>query len=141
MASASAGGQAVHPRKVVNWPSKVFGVNPAGLNWPRSVVILDLMLIPLVLFWAIGYEQYLLSALFGVLLAGLAGPGGAFWCYGRCAARGLACSSCSSAPPRKARGNAGHIARLTLSMAPNRAAGLSWRRRARGPPGHWAWVT
>ena len=50
---------------VTGWLSKVFGLNPAGLNWPRSVLILDLMLVPLVLFWAIGYEQYLLSALFG----------------------------------------------------------------------------
>jgi hypothetical protein len=31
-----------------------------------------------VVFWAIGYEQYLLSALFGVLFAGLADPGGGF---------------------------------------------------------------
>jgi uncharacterized membrane protein YccC len=79
VASAStAGGQAVHQGKVTGWLSKVFGLNPAGLNWPRSVLILDLMLVPLVLFWAIGYEQYLLSALFGVLLAGLTDPGGAF---------------------------------------------------------------
>jgi hypothetical protein len=62
----------------VSWLSKVFGLNPAGLNWPRGVAILDLMLVPLVLFWAIGYEQYLLSAIFGALLTVLADPGGSY---------------------------------------------------------------
>ncbi len=33
---------------------------------------------PLIVFWAIGHEQYLLSALFGLLFAGLADPGGRF---------------------------------------------------------------
>ncbi|MYS86593.1 FUSC family protein [Embleya scabrispora] len=56
--------------------SKVFKLNPAGLNWPRAVMFLDAALVPLVLFWAIGHEQYLLSALFGLLFAGLADPGG-----------------------------------------------------------------
>ncbi|MGW1532585.1 hypothetical protein [Streptomyces aureus] len=32
------------------------------------------------MFWAIGYEQYLLSAIFGVLFTALADPGGR---YGR----------------------------------------------------------
>ncbi|WP_416978000.1 FUSC family protein [Streptomyces sp. T028] len=58
--------------------SKVFEVNPAGLNWPRAVVFLDVGLVPLFVFWAIGYEQYLLSALFGLLFAALADPGGGF---------------------------------------------------------------
>jgi Fusaric acid resistance protein-like len=58
--------------------SKVFELNPAGLNWPRAVAFLDVALVPLVVFWAIGYEQYLLSAVFGVLFAGLADPGGSF---------------------------------------------------------------
>jgi len=62
----------------MGWLSKVFELNPAGLNWPRGVMILDVALVPLVVFWAIGYEQYLLSALFGVLFAALADPGGAF---------------------------------------------------------------
>jgi hypothetical protein len=64
--------------EVMNWLSKVFKLNPAGLNWPRGVMILDVLLVPLVVFWAIGYEQYLLSAVFAVLFAALADPGGGF---------------------------------------------------------------
>lgn len=60
--------------------SKVFELNTTGLNWPRAVMFLDLALVPLVIFWAIGYEQYLLSALFGLLFSWLADPGGP---YGR----------------------------------------------------------
>jgi hypothetical protein len=56
----------------------VFALNPAGLNWPRGVLVLDVALVPLVVFLAIGYEQYLLSALFGVLFAALVDPGGAY---------------------------------------------------------------
>ena len=56
--------------------SRVFDVNPSGLNWPRAVLFLDVALVPLVVFWAVGHEQYLLSALFGALFAGLADPGG-----------------------------------------------------------------
>ena len=85
MASASAGeGRPVHSGKVVSWLSKVFELNPAGLNWPRAVLFLDIALVPLVVFWAIGYEQYLLSALFGALFAWLADPGGG---YGQRASR------------------------------------------------------
>jgi Fusaric acid resistance protein-like len=68
----------------MGWLSKVFKLNPAGLNWPRAVMFLDLALVPLVVFWAIGHEQYLLSALFGMLFAGLADPGGG---YGQRASR------------------------------------------------------
>jgi hypothetical protein len=57
-------------------PAKVFELDPAGINWPRAVMFVDAALVPLVVFWAIGHEQYLLSALFGLLLAGLADPGG-----------------------------------------------------------------
>jgi hypothetical protein len=64
----------------MSWLSHVFKLNPAGLNWPRGVLFLDVMLVPLVVFWAIGYEQYLLSALFGALMAVAADPGGG---YGR----------------------------------------------------------
>ena len=81
MTMASATGreaQPVHRGKVMSWLSKVFELNPAGLNWPRGVLFLDVMLVPLVVFWAIGYEQYLLSAVFGALLAGVADPGGAY---------------------------------------------------------------
>jgi len=62
----------------VSWPSKVFELNPAGFNWGRGVLILDLMLVPLIVFLAIGHEIYLLSALFGVLLAAVADPGGSY---------------------------------------------------------------
>ena len=58
VASASGReGQPVHGEKVVSWLSKVFELNPAGLNWPRAVLFLDVALVPLVVFWAIGYEQ------------------------------------------------------------------------------------
>ncbi len=66
------------------WLSKVFEFNAAGLNWPRGVLFLDVALVPMVVFWAIGYEQYLLSALFGVLFSWLIDPGGS---YGQRAAR------------------------------------------------------
>ena len=79
MASASGReGQPVDGGKVASWLSKVFQLNPAGLNWPRGVLFLDVMLVPLVVFWAIGHEEYLLSALFGALLAVVADPGGGF---------------------------------------------------------------
>jgi hypothetical protein len=61
-----------------DWLDKVFHLNPAGLNWPRGVAVLDASLVPLMVFWAIGYEQYLLSALFGVLFTALSDPGGGF---------------------------------------------------------------
>src|SRR6516164_5375179 len=69
-------GQPAHGGK--SWPSEVFQLNPAGLNWPRAVMILDVMLVPLVVFWAIGHEEYLVSALFGALLTALADPGGSY---------------------------------------------------------------
>jgi len=62
----------------MSWLSKVFALNPAGLNWPRAVLFLDVALVPLVVCWAIGHEEYLLSALFGVLFAGLTDPGGSY---------------------------------------------------------------
>jgi hypothetical protein len=74
----------------VGWLSKVFERNPAGLNWPRAVMFLDVALVPLVVFLAIGYEQYLLSAVFGVLFAGLADLGGGYgYRVSRIAAFGL----------------------------------------------------
>jgi hypothetical protein len=65
-------------RGAASWLSKVFELNPAGLNWPRAVMILDVALVPLVVFWAIGHEEYLLSAVFGLLFAALADPGGGY---------------------------------------------------------------
>ena len=64
--------------KLMSWPRKVFEFNPAGPNWPRAVMTLDVLLVPLIVFLAIGYQQYLFSAVFGVLLAELADPGGGY---------------------------------------------------------------
>jgi len=69
-------GQPAHGGK--SWPSKVFALNPAGLNWPRGAMILNIMLVPPIVFWAIGHEEYLLSALFGVLFTVVADPGGSY---------------------------------------------------------------
>jgi hypothetical protein len=68
----------VHGGKGTSWLGKVFELNPAGLNWPRAVMALDVALVPLVVFWAIGHEEYLLSAIFGVLFAVAADPGGGY---------------------------------------------------------------
>jgi hypothetical protein len=78
---ATATGRVSQPAqggKVMGWLSKVFELNPAGLNWPRAVLFLDVTLVPLVIFWAIGHEQYLLSAVFGLLYAWLGDPGGSY---------------------------------------------------------------
>jgi fusaric acid resistance family protein len=71
-------GQPVHHRKVTSWLGKMFELNPAGLHWPRAVLYLDVALVPLVLFWAIGHQEYLLSALFGAVFAWSADPGGSY---------------------------------------------------------------
>jgi len=42
------------------------------------VMILDVMLVPLIVFWAIGHEEYLLSAVVGVVFAAAADPGGSY---------------------------------------------------------------
>jgi hypothetical protein len=84
---ATASGQAGQPaagRRVTGWLSKIFRLNPGGLNWPRAVLFLDVALVPLIIFWAIGHEQYLLSAVFGLLFAWAVDPGGS---YGQRAAR------------------------------------------------------
>ncbi|WP_431993342.1 FUSC family protein [Streptomyces albogriseolus] len=62
----------------MTWLRKVFELNPAGLNWPRAVVFLDAGLVPVFVFGAIGHEVYLISALFGLLFAALADPGGGY---------------------------------------------------------------
>ncbi|WP_034272795.1 FUSC family protein [Actinospica robiniae] len=56
----------------------MFRLSPAGLNWPRAVFFLDVGLIPLIVMWAVGHEQYLLSALFGLLFTALVDPGGSY---------------------------------------------------------------
>jgi len=40
-------GQPANGGKGTSWPSKVFEFNPAGLHWPRAVLVLDVMLVPL----------------------------------------------------------------------------------------------
>jgi uncharacterized membrane protein YccC len=54
-------------RGIRTWLSKVFAVNPAGLNWPLGVLYLDVILVPVFVGWAIGYEQYIHSAVFGAI--------------------------------------------------------------------------
>jgi hypothetical protein len=71
-------GRAAHGGKLTSWLSKVFEFNPAGLHWARGVMILDVMLVPLVVFLAIGHEEYLFSALFAVLFTAGADPGGSY---------------------------------------------------------------
>ena len=79
MASASVRtGQPVHGEKSTSWLGKVFELNPAGINWPRAVTVLDVLMVPLVVFWAIGHQEYLLSAIFGVVFTTLADPGGSY---------------------------------------------------------------
>ncbi len=79
MASATAREERpVHGGKAATWLSEVFELNPAAINWPRGVLVLDVLLVPLIVFWAIGHEEYLLGAIFGVLFASLADPEGTF---------------------------------------------------------------
>jgi hypothetical protein len=79
MASATLrAGRPVHRGKAIGWLSKVFQLNSAGLHWTRGVMILDVLLVPLVVFWAIGHEVYVLSAVFGVLWTAGADPGGSY---------------------------------------------------------------
>src|SRR5215469_9221204 len=58
--------------------SEIFALNPAGVHWPLAVLMLDVMLVPLVVFWSIGYEQYLVSALFGAVFTAMSDPGGGY---------------------------------------------------------------
>ncbi|MTD55214.1 FUSC family protein [Amycolatopsis sp. RM579] len=71
-------GKPLHTGTITAWLSEVFALKPAGINWPRAVLFLDVTLVPLLILWAIGHEEYLLSALFGTLFAGLADPGGGY---------------------------------------------------------------
>jgi Fusaric acid resistance protein-like len=81
MAAANASKLNEHPPhrgKVMSWLSRVFALNPQGLNWARGVMFLDVALVPLVVLLAIGEQQYLLSAVFGALFAAAADPGGSY---------------------------------------------------------------
>ena len=48
--STTQRGQSAHRGKVMGWLSKVFELNPAGLNWARGVMFLDVALVPLLVF-------------------------------------------------------------------------------------------
>ncbi len=81
MTTPSAPGEDARPvqaGKVAEWLSEVFALNRAGINWPRAVLFLDVALVPVLVLWALGREEYLLSALFGALFAALADPGGSY---------------------------------------------------------------
>jgi hypothetical protein len=77
MATGAPGKPPAHGGKVKSWLAELFAFNAPALNWPRGVLFLDIALVPLVLFWAIGYEQYLLSAIFSAVFTIVVDPGGA----------------------------------------------------------------
>ncbi|WP_211233069.1 FUSC family protein [Solirubrobacter soli] len=56
----------------------MFELNWKGLNVPRALAIVGVLLVPAIVLGVIDKEQYLLSAGFGVLLVGLSDPGGEF---------------------------------------------------------------
>ena len=58
--------------------SKLFTLNRGGLHWSQALFLLAVLLLPLAVLWGIGQEQYLLSAVFGVLFTAVMDPGGAF---------------------------------------------------------------
>ena len=70
MASSTGGErQPVRGGKAMSWLSRVFELNPPGLNWGRAVMVLDVMLVPLVVFLAFGHGEYLLSAAMGAVFS------------------------------------------------------------------------
>lgn len=64
--------------KSKSWLLEVFKLNPSGIHWGRAVMVLDVALVPLVVLATIGEEQYLISAVFGVLFAAIVDPGGSY---------------------------------------------------------------
>ena len=81
MTTHAASGQAEREGKrgkVIGWLAEVFKLSPQGLNWGRGVMFLDVALVPLIVLIATREEQYILSAVFGVLFAGVADPGGSY---------------------------------------------------------------
>jgi hypothetical protein len=64
--------------RLTHWLSKVFALNTSAVNWGRGALLLDVVLVPLMVFWSIGYEQYLISAVFGAVFALVCDPGGAY---------------------------------------------------------------
>jgi hypothetical protein len=68
----------VHRGTLSTWLSEVFQLNATGLHWARGVMVLDVLLVPLVVFWTIGHDQYLLSAIVGVMFTAVLDPGGSY---------------------------------------------------------------
>ena len=57
---------------------KIFELHWQGLNLPRGLVALGVLLIPFVVLAAIGHEKYWLSLSFGALFVGISDPGGPY---------------------------------------------------------------
>src|SRR5262245_11714187 len=64
--------------RLTGWLSKVSTHDPSALHWARGVLLLDVMLVPLVFFWAYGHEVYVVSALIGAVFSLVTDPGRAY---------------------------------------------------------------
>jgi Fusaric acid resistance protein-like len=62
--------------RVTSRLANVFAVNRQGLNVSRGIEVVAVLAVPFVVLTALGEEQYLLSATFGVLFVALSDPGG-----------------------------------------------------------------
>ena len=58
--------------------SELFALNRDGLHWSRALLMLAVALVPLVVLWPSGQEQYFLAATFGALFTAFVDPGGAY---------------------------------------------------------------
>ena len=56
--------------------AKVFELNRKGLNVRRALAVVGALLVPAIVLVALDQQQYLLSAVFGMLFVGLSDPGG-----------------------------------------------------------------
>ena len=56
----------------------VFKLNREGLNVPRALGVLVVMLVPLIVLAALDQEKYWLTVSFGALFTGLIDPGGEY---------------------------------------------------------------
>jgi hypothetical protein len=67
----SASGREGQPvgQKVVGWLSQVFALNPAAVNWPRAVILLDVMLV--LAAFAVTLASGVTTGVLVMLLAGL----------------------------------------------------------------------
>jgi hypothetical protein len=62
----------------MNRLTKMFEVDKQGINLPRGLVVLAVLLIPFVVLTAIGQERYWLSVSFAALFVALSDPGGPY---------------------------------------------------------------